>query len=114
VSNAISTAQLQRYRFDSSRASDLEITSNWLENAASINANDGSPKSEFVREATKSAGEQIGKPISDADFQKGSNDLAREVLTDIADKGNIPTASEITTSTPSENRAVHPAKIFQP
>ncbi len=29
---------------DSSRANDLEITSNWLDNAASINANDGSPK----------------------------------------------------------------------
>ena len=57
------------------KSRDLEVLSNWLGNAASINENDGSPKSEFVREATKSAGEQVGKPISDADFQDASDQL---------------------------------------
>lgn len=77
------------------KSRDLEVLSNWLGNAASINENDGSPKSEFVREATKSAGEQVGKPISDADFQDASDQLARDVLSDIVNGGEIPSADEI-------------------
>lgn len=63
---------------DSSVASDLEVTSKWFESAASINANDGSFISDYVRAAIKSVGELVGKPVSDADFQEGSDALAEK------------------------------------
>lgn len=74
---------------DPAKANDLEITSSWLDNAVSINANDGSFKSDFVRAATKSAGEQVGKTISDADFQDTSDDLASKILSQIASSSAV-------------------------
>ena len=61
---------------DTSQQVQLEILSNWLTNAASINSDDGSVKSEFVREATSSIATQVGNPISAVDFQNASDNLA--------------------------------------
>ena len=58
---------------------------NWLETAAHINANDGSPYSEFVRAATQEAGHDIGNPISDQAFQDASDRLAETVFDALAD-----------------------------
>ena len=77
-----------------SKLSNLKILSNWLGNAASINANDGSTKSEFVRGYTIAYGILTGRPVSEEKFQLVSNDLAISVLMKIRDDG-IPEAAEI-------------------
>jgi hypothetical protein len=43
---------------------DLNSSATWLDRAASINANDGSFTSEFVRGATAEMASQMGKPIT--------------------------------------------------
>lgn len=59
---------------DQNALSNLRILSNWLGNAASITSNDGSVKSEFVRGYTVAYGFFVGKPVTEAKFQKVSND----------------------------------------
>jgi hypothetical protein len=55
---------------DTARASELGNLSTWLDRAASINSNDGSCASEFVRGATSGIRERLtGEPISDSEFQ---------------------------------------------
>jgi Ca2+-binding RTX toxin-like protein len=71
---------------------DLATMANWLQSAASINANDGSGVSEFVRGATEGFGTLIGKPVSDAKFQTVSDDLALRVLSRIAGDGYMTSA----------------------
>ncbi|GAB3627295.1 Poly(beta-D-mannuronate) C5 epimerase 1 [Pandoraea terrae] len=74
---------------------DLEIISNWLANAASINSNDSTFKSEFVRTTTKAAGRQLGIEISDQKFQTESNRLAINVFDSILENNGIPPAEDI-------------------
>ena len=67
----------------------------WLDRAASINANDGSFASEFVRGYTESIGQAIGKPISDLRFQEVSDQLAETVIRHVLDKKGIPDSGKI-------------------
>jgi len=67
----------------------------WLDRAASINANDGSFASEFVRGYTESIGQAMGKPISDLRFQEVSDQLAESVIRHVLDKKCIPDSVEI-------------------
>jgi Ca2+-binding RTX toxin-like protein len=76
--------------------SNLRILSNWLGNAASINANDGSAKSEFVRGYTIAYGVLSGVPVTEAKFQQVSDSLANSVLGVISRDG-IPDAATIIT-----------------
>ena len=73
----------------------LETFTMWLDRAASINANDGSFSSEFVRGVTKEFGALEKKPISDAAFQKASNNLAAAVIKKVITAGGIPTVEDI-------------------
>jgi len=73
----------------------LETFSMWLDRAASINANDGSFSSEFVRGITQEFGALEKKPISDAAFQKASNNLAAAVIKKVIKGGGIPTVEDI-------------------
>jgi len=93
VKSIVDSALLHEGDLDKTR--DLDILSNWLSNAAEINADDGSFKSEFVRGATEAAGASVGKPITDAEFQTASDNLAVDVLSGIADKLAVPNASTI-------------------
>lgn len=90
---------------DFSKASEMETLSNWLGNAAQINADDGSFKSEFVRGATEAAGASLGIQITDQQFQTASDNLARKVLGDIAGDTFIPKVNTIIQA--DVNAAVH-------
>jgi len=80
----------------SARRQDLGILSNWLQNAADINANNGSFKSEFVRAAVDAYSLQTnGVGISNAKFQDASNKLANDVYRSISREGGILSAQEI-------------------
>jgi hypothetical protein len=68
---------------------------NWLEDAAKINRNDGSLISEFVRGATLEAGADAGTPITLAEFQDASNQLAQHLLTKMVTRGEILPLDEI-------------------
>lgn len=61
---------------DTGRSYDLLKLENWLDRAASINGNDGSFSSEFVRGATEGIRERLGKPLSEGEFQAASDALA--------------------------------------
>ncbi|MDX1692812.1 MAG: hypothetical protein R3208_03545, partial [Ketobacteraceae bacterium] len=74
---------------ESTAGSDPRIT-NWLNAAASINSDDGSFYSEFVRHATAEAAYDEGHPITPEDFQLASNSLAETVATDILQRGFVP------------------------
>ncbi|QDL56146.1 calcium-binding protein [Rhodoferax aquaticus] len=80
---------------DTGRSYDLLKLENWLDRAASINGNDGSLSSEFVRGATEGIRERLGNPLSDAEFQAASDALADKVLTDVIDGLGIPSAKDI-------------------
>ncbi|VTU27033.1 hypothetical protein H6CHR_02715 [Variovorax sp. PBL-H6] len=81
---------------DATRSTELGNLSTWLDRAASINANDGSFASEFVRGATSGIRERLtGEPISDDEFQRVSDGLARKVLEDVIRDRGIPSAKEI-------------------
>lgn len=77
------------------RVQELEVLKNWLDSAASINADDGSSVSEFVRGATQAAGELQGRHISDDLFQKASDDLAYSVLKDVLQNMGVRSAGDI-------------------
>ena len=72
-----------------------DATSAWLDKASSINSDDGSAVSEFVREATKEAGLQSGVAITDEFFQQVSDELAQEVIEGVIENGFIPSTDEI-------------------
>jgi hypothetical protein len=81
---------------DSGRSTELGNLSTWLDRAASINSNDGSFASEFVRGATSGIRERLtGEPISDAEFQRVSDGLAHKVLDDAIAGRGIPSARDI-------------------
>jgi hypothetical protein len=80
----------------SARHEELDILSNWLQNAAAINANDGSFKSEFVRGAVDTySWLQNGTHISNERFQEASDKLARDVYEFILGKQGILSAKDI-------------------
>ncbi|MGB4347843.1 MAG: calcium-binding protein [Burkholderiaceae bacterium] len=87
----------------------LEILTTWLDRAASINANDGSFTSEFVRGATEQFGALENIIISDEDFQRASNKLADAVIQKVIEGSGIPTAEEIILL--DVNKAVSELKI---
>lgn len=70
---------------------ELNKLSNWLDSAASINANDGSFVSEFVYNATSNFSLlENGVPITREEFQAASNNLAATVFdTFLTDKANF-------------------------
>lgn len=84
-----------RYLRDIAQSQGDKAVATWLERAASINSDDGSFASEFVRGSTEEAGRQNGKPISDADFQRASNKLAESVFADVLRGHAIPDAKTI-------------------
>ena len=67
----------------------------WLDRAASINSDDGSFTSEFVRGATAGASAINGKPLSNEEFQAASNTLAEDVVSRTLDGNGIPAPSVI-------------------
>jgi len=76
--------------------SELKILSNWLENAAHINANDGSFKSEFVRTVIKSEMKSLNNEIlTESYFQEVSDGLAKSILGNIIDNKGMLTAEFI-------------------
>ena len=81
---------------DSTRATELGNLSTWLDRAASINGNDGTFASEFVRGATSGIRERLtGEPISDDEFQGVSDKLADTVLDQVIKNQGIPSARDI-------------------
>lgn len=68
---------------DANTRRDLESTATWLDRAASINANDGSFSSEFVRGSTIEATGINGNRISESRFQEVSDGLADAVIGDV-------------------------------
>lgn len=74
---------------------DLTIAANWLSSASSINANDGSKFSEIVRGSMVFAAASKGRPLSDAEFQKASDQLARHVSERIIQVRGFPEVAEI-------------------
>lgn len=74
---------------------DLTIAANWLSSASSINANDGSKFSEIVRGSMVFAAASKGRPLSDAEFQKASDQLARHVSERIIQERGFPEVAEI-------------------
>lgn len=74
---------------------ELNTVATWMDRAASINANDGSFSSEFVRGATEAMGAINDISINDNKFQETSNQLAHDVIQKIIDGGGIPTAKSI-------------------
>ena len=85
----------QPYASTLERAMEYQRLENWLDRAASINANDGSYSSEFVRGATEAIAEKIGKPINDARFQDASDKLAKSVIKDVIDNQGILSPTDI-------------------
>jgi hypothetical protein len=75
--------------------SELSTIATWMDRAASINGNDLSFSSEFVRGATRAMGEITGTSISEAQFQAASDSLAKAVIKSVIQVGGIPTAEEI-------------------
>jgi hypothetical protein len=73
----------------------LETIAIWLDRAASINANDGSFSSEFVRGATEEFGALGGRKISDDEFQNASDKLAKTVINSVINGVGIPSAKDI-------------------
>jgi hypothetical protein len=67
----------------------------WLDRAASINSDDGSFTSEFVRGATAGASAINGKPLSNEEFQAASDILAQDVVRTVLIGNGIPTPSVI-------------------
>ena len=80
---------------DTGRSYDLLKLENWLDRAASINGNDGSFSSEFVRGATEGIRERLGNPLSEGEFQAASDALADKVLNDVLDGFGIPSIKDI-------------------
>lgn len=74
---------------------DLTIAANWLSSASSINANDGSKFSEIVRGSMVFAAASKGRPLSDAEFQEASDQLARHVSERIIQVRGFPEVAEI-------------------
>lgn len=73
----------------------IEAVSIWLERASAINLNDGSWHSEMARGSLAFAAATQGKPLSDEDFQKLSDALAKNIATLIAQYHRIPTLNEL-------------------
>ena len=67
----------------------------WLDRAASINSDDGSFTSEFVRGATAGASAINGRPLSNEQFQDASDKLAAMVVFDTLEGNGIPAPSVI-------------------
>ncbi len=89
-------AAMQAEAGTSARHEDLGILSNWLQNAAAINANDGSFKSEFVRGAVDTYSLwQNGTGISNQRFQDASDQLAQDVYGSVFKEQGILSAKNI-------------------
>jgi hypothetical protein len=81
LKNQVDAALVAENNADSPRHKELGILSNWLENAAAINANDGSFKSEFVRAAVDEFSERrTGQQIDDGRFQAASDVMANKIF----------------------------------
>jgi len=65
---------------DEATKRDLIIASNWLKAAESINSNDGSFSNEMVRGSMYVAVDLTGRNLTDAEFQKASDQLAASVV----------------------------------
>jgi hypothetical protein len=80
----------------STRHEDLGTLSNWLSNAAAINANDGSFKSEFVRAAVDHYSLlENGYGVTNEKFQAESNYLALKVFEHVSSISGILSAKDI-------------------
>ena len=90
---------VDEYRTDNPSPENLEPLNRlsvWLDAAASINSNDGSFSSEYVRGETEAASLFFrGVPLSEADFQRASDSLALSVLSDIINSRGVPGADDI-------------------
>ncbi|MES2205502.1 MAG: calcium-binding protein, partial [Pseudomonadota bacterium] len=82
---------------EGAQKADLKRLSIWLDRAASINSNDGSFSSEFVRGATESFAFTEGHPefANDAYFQVASNNLATAVIDNVIFNKGIPSSQVI-------------------
>lgn len=88
-------ADAYRYLRDIAQAQGASDVATWLDRAASINANDGSWSSEYVRGTTQAAVASNGQVLSDARFQEVSNLLAQAVIDKVIKGGGIPDAGII-------------------
>lgn len=80
---------------DTSTAENLTVASNWLETARRINSNDKSLFNEIVRGSMKFAAATKGLPLSDAEFQSASDQLANEVARLVINNQAFPEVGEI-------------------
>ncbi|BBP56565.1 hypothetical protein PHLH4_01550 [Pseudomonas sp. St316] len=69
----------RRAATDPALLDDMRIAENWLSVATSINANDGNFSNEMVRGSMQFAAAAKKRPLTDAQFQKASDDLAENV-----------------------------------
>lgn len=88
---------------------DFTIAANWLKTASQINSNDGSMFNEMVRGSMAFAAATNGRPLTDADFQKASDQLAIDVATHIIKKRGFPEVNEIIQA--DVQSAVHNLKL---
>ncbi|WP_040266321.1 calcium-binding protein [Pseudomonas rhodesiae] len=80
---------------DEATKRDLIIASNWLKAAKSINSNDGSFSNEMVRGSMYVAVDLTGRNLTDAEFQKASDQLAVAVLDSVLITGAISSIDQI-------------------
>lgn len=74
---------------------DLEAASTWLKSASAINRNDGSFTSEMVRGSMWAAVALSGGSLTDAQFQKASDNLASSVLSRTLFLGGFPETQNV-------------------
>ncbi|ANY85726.1 Microbial serine proteinase precursor [Pseudomonas putida] len=88
---------------------DFTIAANWLKTASQINSNDGSMLNEMVRGSMAFAAATNGRPLTDADFQKASDQLAIDVAAHIIKERGFPEVNQIIQA--DVQSAVHSLKL---
>lgn len=75
---------------DAQALDDLTTAQTWLNVAISVNSNDGQFPNQMVRGSMQFAAASKGKPLSDTEFQKGSDKLAWNIADSIIKNGGFP------------------------
>lgn len=80
---------------DAQALDDLTTAQTWLNVAISVNSNDGQFPNQMVRGSMQFAAASKGKPLSDTEFQKGSDKLAWNIADSIIKNGGFPPINDI-------------------
>ena len=80
---------------DPTALAEMKSIATWLDAAKSINSNDRTFQSDVVRGSMKFAVATTGRLLTDANFQKASDDLALEVSTHVLGARGMPPIQEI-------------------